>query len=166
MNRHPAVAGRFYPDSPDQLRKEVEMYTGTPERSADRPVDRLVMVPHAGYMFSGAPCGKTLAQSNLASTVFLLGPNHTGLGSPLSVWDTGCWEFPGGCLDVHEELAAKLIVSGTGFTANEKAHLREHSLEVIVPFLHHLNPETKIIPVCVSEASPTILRKAGKRLPG
>ncbi|NDV25729.1 AmmeMemoRadiSam system protein B [Desulfovibrio sp. JC010] len=164
MNRQPVVAGRFYPDSPDQLRRELEMYTGTPEADKDRPVDRLVMVPHAGYVFSGEPCGKTLGQSKLASTVFLLGPNHTGLGSPLSVWDTGSWEFPGGRLDVDEELAAKLIESGAGFSSNEKAHSREHSLEVVVPFLHYLNPDTKIVPVCVSEASPTNLRKAGEAI--
>ena len=164
MNRQPVVAGRFYPDSPDQLRKELEMYSGTPDVDSDRPVDRLVMVPHAGYMFSGEPCGKTLAQSKLADTVFLLGPNHTGLGSPLSVWDTGSWEFPGGKLDVDEVLAAKLIDSGAGFVSNEKAHSREHSLEVIVPFLHYTNPATKIVPVCVSEASPSNLRKAGEAI--
>ncbi|TIH15638.1 AmmeMemoRadiSam system protein B [Marinifilum sp. JC120] len=162
MNRQPVVAGQFYPDSPDQLRKEIEMYVGTPEAHMDRAVDRLVMLPHAGYMFSGEPCGKTLAQSQLASTVFLLGPNHTGLGSPLSVWDKGSWEFPGGKLDVHEELSAKLIESGAGFVSNEKAHSREHSLEVIVPFLHYINPDMRIVPVCVSEASPSNLRKAGE----
>ncbi|WP_319778635.1 AmmeMemoRadiSam system protein B [Maridesulfovibrio sp.] len=164
MNRQPVVAGRFYPDSPEQLRRELEMYMGTPVQDLDSKPDRLVMVPHAGYMFSGYPCGKTLAQSKLASRVFLLGPNHTGLGSPLSVWDKGSWEFPGGKLDVDEGLALKLIESGTGFTANEKAHSREHSLEVIVPFLHYLNPRVKIVPVCVSEASPTNLRKAGEAI--
>ncbi|HAS88126.1 MAG TPA: AmmeMemoRadiSam system protein B [Desulfovibrio sp.] len=164
MNRKPVVAGRFYPDSPEQLRKEIEMYTGNLDSKSDRPVDRLVMVPHAGYMFSGEPCGKTLAQSKLAQTVFLLGPNHTGLGSPLSVWDKGSWEFLGGKLVVDEELAAQLIESGAGFISNEKAHSREHSLEVIVPFLHYINPSMKIVPVCVSEASPTNLRKAGEAI--
>jgi AmmeMemoRadiSam system protein B len=164
MNRQPVVAGRFYPDSPEQLRKELEMYIDSPDTGVDGPYDRLVMVPHAGYVFSGEPCGRTLAGSRLAPTVFLLGPNHTGLGSPLSVWDKGSWEFPGGSLDVHEGLAAELIQSGAGFVANEKAHSREHSLEVVVPFLHYLNPDTKLVPVCVSEASPANLRKAGEAI--
>lgn len=164
MNRQPVVAGQFYPDNPEQLRKELEMYTKSPEAAANRDADRLVMVPHAGYVFSGEPCGRTLAQSKLASTVFLLGPNHTGLGSPLSVWDKGSWEFPGGKLDVHEELAAKLIESGVGFISNDKAHSREHSLEVVVPFLHYINPEIRIVPVCVSEPSPSVLQKAGEAI--
>ncbi|WP_319764842.1 AmmeMemoRadiSam system protein B [Maridesulfovibrio sp.] len=164
MNRQPVVAGRFYPDSPAQLREELKIFMGKPEADADRPVDRLVMVPHAGYVFSGEPCGKTLAQSKLASTVLLMGPNHTGLGSPLSVWDTGSWEFPGGSLDVDEKLAAELIASGAGFTSNEKAHSREHSLEVVVPFLHYLDPGTKIVPICVSESSPANLHQAGEVL--
>lgn len=131
MNRQPVVAGQFYPDSPEQLRKEVKMYTGVLDSKPEGPADRLVMVPHAGYMFSGEPCGKTLARSKLASTVFLLGPNHTGLGSPLSVWDKGSWEFPGGKLDIDEEPAAKLIESGAGFISNEKAYSRSIPLRLL-----------------------------------
>ncbi|WP_419778647.1 AmmeMemoRadiSam system protein B [Maridesulfovibrio sp.] len=164
MNRQPVVAGRFYPDNPEQLTEELKMYMPSTAPAQGGSYDRLVMVPHAGYVFSGEPCGKTLAKSRLPSTVFLLGPNHTGLGSALSVWDKGSWEFPGGKLDVDEELAAKLVNSGGGFVSNEAAHSREHSLEVIVPFLHRLNPDMKIVPVCVSEASPSGLRKAGEAI--
>ncbi len=162
MNRKPVVAGRFYTDNPRQLKSELEMYFGEiPDKSA-RPYDRLVMLPHAGYMFSGAPCGRTLAESNLAPAVILLGPNHTGLGAPMSVWTSGSWEFPGGKLDVDQPLAAKLIESRSGFVENQAAHSREHSLEVIIPFLHYINPETTIVPVCVSETSPAALHKAGE----
>ena len=164
MIRQPVVAGRFYPDNPEQLKQELKMYMPSKPPVQGGPYDRLVMVPHAGYVFSGEPCGRTLAESRLPSTVFLLGPNHTGLGSALSVWNKGRWEFPGGKLDVDEDLAAKLIESGTGFVSNEAAHSREHSLEVIVPFLHRLNPDMKIVPVCVSEASPSNLRKAGEAM--
>lgn len=166
MNRQPVVAGRFYPDSPQQLKKELEKFLGPLKKDSGQPCDRLVMVPHAGYMFSGEPCGRTLAQANLASKVILLGPNHTGLGSPLSVWNSGAWEFPGGRLEVDAELAGQLIDSGVGFVENQAAHSREHSLEVIIPFLHYLNPATQIVPVCVSESSPAALRKAGEALAG
>ncbi|WP_432737824.1 AmmeMemoRadiSam system protein B [Maridesulfovibrio sp. FT414] len=164
MNRKPVVAGRFYTDDPRQLKTELQQYVGVlPDKSA-MPYDRLVMLPHAGYMFSGLPCGKTIARSNLAPTVILMGPNHTGLGAPMSVWPSGSWEFPGGKLDVDHDLAAALINSGAGFVDNQAAHSREHSLEVIVPFLHYHNPSTRIVPVCVSESSPAALRKAGEVL--
>ncbi|CCO23871.1 AmmeMemoRadiSam system protein B [Maridesulfovibrio hydrothermalis] len=164
MNRKPVVAGRFYTDNPQQLKQELKQFIGPLNKKAAAPYDRLVMLPHAGYMFSGEPCGKTLAGANLAPTIILLGPNHTGLGSPLSVWDCGSWEFPGGKLDVDEDLAQQLIDSGTGFVENQAAHSREHSLEVIVPFLHYLNPEIRIVPVCVSESAPKVLHKAGEAI--
>ncbi|WP_320172482.1 AmmeMemoRadiSam system protein B [Maridesulfovibrio sp.] len=164
MDRKPIVAGRFYPADPRQLQMELEQYTGPLQTGSDKPYDRLIMVPHAGYMFSGKACGKTLAQARIAPTVILLGPNHTGLGAPISVWTSGAWEFPGGMLNVDEDLASDFISSGKGFVENTAAHVREHSLEVIIPFLHHINSETAIVPVCVSESSPTALHKAGETL--
>ncbi|MBI9112631.1 AmmeMemoRadiSam system protein B [Maridesulfovibrio ferrireducens] len=164
MDRKPIVAGRFYTDNPQELKNEVEQYTGPRKKKSKPPYDKLVMLPHAGYVFSGGTCGKTLAEVSLAPVVILLGPNHTGLGAPLSVWSTGCWNFPGGKLDVDEGLAAQLLESGAGFVSNEAAHSREHSLEVLIPFLHHVNPATKIVPVCVSESAPRSLKKAGEAL--
>lgn len=162
MNRKPVVAGRFYTDDPRLLKKELDQYLGPLDDNDDRPCDRLVMLPHAGYMFSGAPCGKTLARARLGRTVILLGPNHTGLGAPISVWPSGIWEFPGGELEVNSSMASSLIESGVGFVANEAAHTREHSLEVLLPFLHRINPEIRIVPVCVSESSPSVLHRAGE----
>ncbi len=164
MDRKPIVAGRFYTDNPQELRSELEQFLGKVKKKPKGVHDRLVMVPHAGYVFSGETCGKTLAAASLASTVILLGPNHTGLGAPLSVWSKGSWNFPGGKLDVDENLATELIESGAGFVHNEAAHNREHSLEVIVPFLHYLNPATKIVPICVAESSLKSLKKAGETL--
>ncbi|WP_027721045.1 AmmeMemoRadiSam system protein B [Maridesulfovibrio zosterae] len=164
MIRKPVVAGRFYPDNPTQLKSELGQYLKRLKNKTDRSYDRLVMLPHAGYMFSGEACGKTIMQANLAPTVVLLGPNHTGLGSSISVWSSGAWEFPGGMLEVDDVFAQKLIDSKTGYVDNQAAHAREHSLEVLLPFLHYLNPETKIVPVCISESSPVTLHKAGELL--
>lgn len=164
MDRKPIVAGRFYAENPKELKGELEKFVGRVTKKSKGPHDRLVMVPHAGYVFSGETCGKTLAAASLAPTVILLGPNHTGLGAPLSVWSKGCWNFPGGKLDVDENLAKELLESGAGFVHNEAAHTREHSLEVLIPFLHYVNPATKIVPVCVSESSIKSLKKAGEAL--
>ncbi|OEU66906.1 MAG: AmmeMemoRadiSam system protein B [Desulfovibrio sp. S3730MH75] len=166
MDRKPVVAGRFYTDDPQELKIEIEKYVGERTKCAKPPYDRLVMLPHAGYMFSGGTCGKTLSEASLAPTVILLGPNHTGLGAPLSVWGQGVWEFPGGKLEVDENLAKEIIECGAGFVSNETAHGREHSLEVLIPFLKHVNPKTRIVPICVSERAPGLLKKAGEALAG
>lgn len=164
MDRQPIVAGQFYTGDPDRLKTELGQYVGKfPEKNGS--YDRLVMLPHAGYVFSGRACGTTLEEARIADTVILLGPNHTGMGDGLSVWPgSGSWIFPGGRLDVDEAVARAIVDSETGFSFDRTAHVREHSLEVIVPFLHYLNPSTRIVPICVSESDPSILEKAGEAL--
>ncbi|MGE4291869.1 MAG: AmmeMemoRadiSam system protein B [Desulfovibrio sp.] len=165
MNRQPIVAGQFYPGDPAALYAEVERYLA----QADAPAHEtrrslLAMVPHAGYVFSGGVCGKTLGQARLPRTLVLLGPNHTGLGERLAVWPDGHWLLPGARLEVDGELAAALLEQGTGLRADTLAHVREHSLEVVLPFLHRLNPETRIVPIVVADPSPDVLLRAGKAL--
>ena len=94
--RQPAVAGRFYTDVPADLRAEVESFL---KQGAALPASALaagdaahlagLMLPHAGHVYSGRVIGATLAHVRLPRTVFLLCPNHTGLGTPLSVWPAG-----------------------------------------------------------------------------
>lgn len=163
MDRDPVVAGQFYPAGAASLGAEVGRHLSQAAKPSDRP-SLATMVPHAGYVFSGAVAGKTLGQANLAATVILLGPNHTGLGRPLSLWPDGRWNFPGGSLPVDAELARALLDSGAGLEADGKAHLREHSLEVLVPFLWAKNPETSIVPIAVAEPRLGALEALGLAL--
>lgn len=164
MDRQPIVAGQFYSDEPDRLKADLSRLIGKVSAKTGN-VDRLVMVPHAGYVFSGRACGKVFAEANLGGTVIMLGPNHTGMGEKMSVWPGGdSWIFPGGRLDVDEEIATLLVGSNCGFSFDKNAHLREHSLEVVVPFLHYVNPSTRIVPICVSESDPAALEKAGRAM--
>jgi AmmeMemoRadiSam system protein B len=150
MDRDPVVAGQFYPAGATSLSAEVGRYLSQAAPPSGRP-SLAAMAPHAGYVFSGAVAGRTLGEASLAATVILLGPNHTGMGRPLALWPDGRWNFPGGSLAVDEELARALLDSGAGLAADEKAHLREHSLEVMVPFLWARNPDTAIVPIAVAE---------------
>ena len=162
-DRQPAVAGQFYTNDAEALRAEVEGYLSQAQpKNAAHTI--LAMAPHAGYYYSGIIAGITLGQANLAETVLLLGPNHTGLGKPFAVWPNGRWLFPGGALKVDEELAALLCDKEPQFEPDTLAHQREHSLEVMVPFLATLNPDTRIVPVSISHPSLDTLIGVGKTI--
>lgn len=124
----------------------------------------LVMLPHAGYVYSGRVAGRTLSQVRLAPVVFMLGPNHTGRGAPLAVWPEGDWLTPLGSVPVHERAAAALLDKDGGYTANRTAHEGEHSLEVLLPLLQVRHPALSIIPVAVSEQDAGALQRAGASL--
>lgn len=162
IDRNPVVAGMFYPDDPDLLRHEVRQHLAAAARDAAPTL--LAMVPHAGYVYSGEVAGQTLGAANLPDTIVLLGPNHTGLGAPLSVWPGGNWHTPLGPVPVDEELADALAESDAGFTRDTAAHVREHSIEVILPFLQEYTPDLSIVPVAVAEPHPQTLREAAQTL--
>jgi len=160
MNRDPIVAGQFYPGTEKELREKVDMYmdgSPGPEKTL------LAMCPHAGYMFSGPVAGKTLSRARLAKNIILLGPNHTRAGADLAVWPEGDWNIPGKKISVNRDLAEK-IISLPGFEADYTAHQREHSLEVILPFLSAIDPEIKIVPISVSGSDPELILRAGQNL--
>lgn len=161
MRREPIVAGRFYPADPKALEQVVLQYLGDHKDSA---YFKLAMVPHAGYMFSGSVCGNTLAHLKIPNKVILLGPNHTGKGQPISVWPEGSWAIPGGEVKVDKQLASLIIGGLDGVDANTSAHLSEHSLEVLLPFIKVLNPKAEIVPICVAENRLDVLLDAGKNM--
>jgi AmmeMemoRadiSam system protein B len=148
MDRQPVVAGRFYDADPARLASEVDGYLAAATPGAGRTL--LAMVPHAGYVYSGAVCGRTLARAALAPTVLLLGPNHTGLGRPFALWPDGVWRVPGASLPVDTELASALLAADPRIEPDTAAHLREHSIEVILPFLHRLDPSVTIVPLAIA----------------
>lgn len=155
VDRDPVFAGQFYAGSFDQWLPVVRHCMEGETRA--EVLTRLAMVPHAGHVFSGRVAGRTLAQANLTDTVLLLGPNHTGLGAPLAVWPGGRWLLPGAELSVDGELAAAILQAEPACTADRAAHLREHSLEVVLPFLWAANPELRIVPIAVGDPRPGVL---------
>ena len=106
MLREPAVAGQFYGAEPAKLSAELDDLI--PVRgSGSRFYGALV--PHAGYMYSGKTAGAVYAEIALPPAVILLGPNHTGMGSPGAVWARGAWKTPLGDVGVDSFLAEKLM---------------------------------------------------------
>lgn len=163
MNRQPVVAGRFYDANPGRLEGMVDTFLDLAEEKRSVPT-KLAMVPHAGYVFSGGVCGKTLGLANLESTVILLGPNHTGRGEKFSLWTEGGWDIPGATVPVDQELADVILECDPLIAADRAAHEGEHSLEVIVPFLRRLNPQTTIVPMAIANFVYDDLAAVGKAI--
>ncbi len=159
MRRSPIVAGQFYPGTKTAWEQQVRTYLA--QAPAPQSPSLMAMVPHAGYPFSGPVAGKTLGAASLPETLLLLGPNHTGLGKALGLWPRGAWDIPGASLAIDERLAGAIVHGCQHIASDEAAHLREHSLEVILPFLWVLNPRTRIVPLAVAEHHlPTLLETA------
>ena len=132
MLRRPAVAGRFYPAKPDELAKAIEGYV--------RPIENRVqvigvMVPHAGYIYSAHVAGDVYSHVNLPSRNVMLGPNHTGFGTPLSIMRSGAWLTPLGEMQIDQELCESLMAADPDLENDAEAHRFEHALEVQLPFL-------------------------------
>ena len=161
MQRPPAVAGQFYPDQADQLRRLVErlLVSAEPEQSALG-----VMSPHAGYLYSGTIAGATFAGVKAPKTAVILGPNHHGLGHPAAVFASGSWLTPLGETAINRQLADRILRECPGVASDVLAHRYEHSLEVQLPFLQLRSPELSIVPICLSYAPLPQLLALGEAL--
>ena len=159
MLRQPAVAGAFYPDNPQKLVELIEscFLEGdgagyVPELQSfegrDYPVN--VMVPHAGYQYSGAIASHgycEIVQNGYPEVFIIVSPNHTGFGSDVSVFAEGEWITPLGNVEVDSEFADAIIESSDFASADYSAHIREHAIEVQLPFLQYFSDDFKIVPV-------------------
>ena len=117
----------FYPDNPESLKKTIKSFVDTDQEKA---ACKAVLMPHAGYVYSGHVAGKTISCVNVPDTIIVLAPNHTGLGSPYSMISKGSWQTPFGYVNIQEELAG-MIMDGSGyFRQDEAPHIKEHAIEV------------------------------------
>jgi MEMO1 family protein len=146
MIRPAAVAGSFYPAESSELVRLLET-CATPGLERSPAVG--VLVPHAGYLYSGAVAGRVYASVSLPRRFVILGPNHTGQGEAFAVYENGHWETPLGTVPVDEPLAAGLLRRYPAARHDPQAHRREHSLEVQIPFLQHLAGDFRFVPLCI-----------------
>jgi hypothetical protein len=144
MIRQPAVAGYFYHGTSAALKDQVERFL-VPGAAKIKALG--IIAPHAGLVYSGSVAGAVYSSIELPGTFVLIGPNHTGLGSPVSLMAKGTWETPLGRVQIDEELAARILAASPLITDDSLAHLREHSLEVQLPFIQYLKKEFTIVPI-------------------
>jgi AmmeMemoRadiSam system protein B len=172
--RKPAVAGQFYEGDKTSLEHRIRECFLDERGPKTLPVInqgktnlRGVIVPHAGYIYSGAIAAHSynyLSQNGFADTFIILGPNHTGMGSGVSVMTEKDWETPLGTVPINETLAKK-IQKGI-IDKDDNAHMYEHSIEVQLPFLQFSAKDKKFdfVPVCMSMQDFETSREVGKIL--
>jgi MEMO1 family protein len=144
MRRHPAVAGQFYRGTSTALQEQVAEYL---RPDAEKTVALGVVSPHAGLMYSGAVAGALYSRLRLPDTIVLIGPNHTGLGAPVSLMPEGTWDTPLGSVEIDNTLARAILSQSSRIQADTLAHLHEHSLEVQLPFIQSLKKDFRIVPI-------------------
>lgn len=161
--RSPVVAGKFYPAQPERLASQVQEML----KVAREPVEALgVMVPHAGYVYSGAAAGETFARVRIPHRVVLLGPNHTGRGPSISAAADDGWDTPLGRVGLARDLLTALAGVDPAVQSDRQAHFAEHCLEVQLPFLQTLQPELEIAPIVVGTHRLEELLQLGAALAG
>ena len=162
MMRAPAVADRFYPGNPEQLQAALDVLVPVVAEQEKKKALAVIM-PHAGYVYSGATAGLTIAQVQVPQTVLIMGPNHHGLGPALAVSGED-WRMPLGAAPIDRGLAASILQHSGVFVEDQEAHLFEHSIEVQIPFLQQVQKQLKIVPVVVSHIAYNLCETAAHEL--
>jgi MEMO1 family protein len=161
MLREPAVAGRFYPSDPQTLRRDLQSYLSP---ATERKAAIACMVPHAGYMYSGAVAGAVFSKIVIPARCIILCPNHTGRGHPLSLMKEGRWRTPLGELTIDQPLAEELLREFPALTDDSDAHRFEHAIEVELPFLQMTRPEITFVPIAVGTSQLVLLQELGEAI--
>jgi hypothetical protein len=156
--RRPAVAGQFYPSSPDVLRQKIQMYVDEASLPEDLGPVRAVVAPHAGYVYSGPTAGyafKALAAlSQEKWTVFLLGPAHRAYFRGVALGEYSAFHTPLGDAPIATERVVEMLARSPLYTRAPEAHAPEHCLEVEVPFLQMTLPDFHLVPMLFGEVDP------------
>ena len=165
--RKPAVAGSFYPASAREIKSMVGPWLH-PAAGGEAP--QAVIVPHAGYVFSGEVAASALnriPRGHAYKRIFLLGPSHRVAFTGASV-QTACAfaETPLGKVPVDVAVGEELIRAGEGvFTYRSDAHDREHCLEVQLPLLQlALDEVPPIVPIVISTERLSVLERIAEVL--
>ena len=171
--RPPAVAGTFYPASRGALAAEVDAHLdraraqlvrGGAERA---PVPKAIVVPHAGYVYSGAVAAKAFVRLEPArervTRVVLVGPAHRVWVDGLVAPEAHLLRTPLGEVEVDEGALAGVA---TTVPRDARAHAAEHSLEVELPFLQRVLPRAQVVPLAVGGATPAEVARALEELWG
>lgn len=163
MIRHPAVAGQFYPGTPKELDLAVRRLT---QDLPDRITAKGVVVPHAGYVYSGAVAGEVFSSVEIPVSHIVFCPNHTGVGAEVAIMSRGSWRMPWGDVPIDEGLAGRLLKASLLVSEDRSAHGREHSLEVQLPFLRRFRESFRFVPIALGRLSITDCRSLGEAVAG
>ena len=165
--RHPIVAGKFYPDRKEDLSFQIKNYLEQTDILKLNKRIRSLILPHAGYSFSGpaAAAGYKQIQGEKRRNVFLLGNSHSSFFEGIAISEASSWHTPLGEVVVAKEKAEELIGSDKNIFFNEEPHIKEHCLEVQLPFLQEvLKGGFRIIPLLFGNDSKEDYKLLGQAL--
>lgn len=157
--RQPAVAGAFYPGQASVLDHDVRamLATARPAHDTVTPSPKAIIVPHAGYIYSGSTAAMAYARlaggRNIIRRVVLLGPVHRVPVRGLALPGVDSFVTPLGVIDVDQAAIATLTPLPQ-VVVSPAAHAPEHSLEVQLPFLQQALADFKLVPLAVGDATP------------
>ncbi len=156
--RKPMVAGSFYPKDPVELSSVIRQYLDNARTSG--PVPKALVLPHAGYIYSGpvAASGYKLLRQAVHETyrVALLGPSHWAEFDGIALSSADAFATPLGSVPLDKSVMS-IMSQFTCAVTLDKAHVREHSLEVHIPFLQEALDEFYLVPLSVGQVEVEIV---------
>jgi len=158
--RRPAVAGVFYPDRPSAVEAELDRLVA----DAAPNVAQAIVVPHAGWKYSGGVAGAVYARVAVPKRVIVLGPNHRGWGAAAAIMGRGRWALPGVEVSIDEELASLIRRESSVLEDDEIAHSGEHAIEVQLPFLRRRRADFEFVPIVLARDDLGFCRDVGHAL--
>ena len=169
MVRPMAVGGSFYPSNKDELNQMLATFYAPYSDKKQYEKVFAVIVPHAGYVFSGAIAASAFAQINPEAeydNIFLIGSSHQLHINGASVNDVfEYYKTPLGNVEVNTQLSKQLIAANDCFTCRIEAHTREHSLEVQLPLLkYYFKKMPPIVPILIGTDAMPVLQHIEKAL--
>jgi hypothetical protein len=161
--REAAVAGQFYPATKAALLGEIQEFLRAGAKAGGGKKLRAlgVIVPHAGYVYSGSVAGAVYASIEVPRRVIVLCPNHTGLGEPLSITSAGSFRTPLGDAQIDSALAEALIKGFPLLREDTAAQIREHAVEVQLPFLQAMREDLAFVPITIGTGQFEVLTALG-----
>ncbi len=170
--RESVAAGRFYSAEPLKLDKELtSLFSGIENNIPfyGNPEDILGLIaPHAGYVYSGKIAASAfihLKKMQPRKKVFLIGSSHYCSFDGASIYLPGDYHTPLGRVRVDTKTAKDIINASDLFSYNEEAHLHEHALEVLLPFLQYVWKDSfQIIPIIIATNNQSSCKEIAKIL--
>lgn len=156
--RDAAVAGSFYPSDPEELRETVDrLLAEAPPPPDGAPVPRAVIVPHAGYVYSGSTAALAYARvargRGTIGRVVLIGPTHRVPVRGVALPGTDGFSTPLGMLPVAEDWAERRLTGVPSACVFAETHRWEHAVEVQLPFLQRTLGDVEIVPLLAGDAT-------------
>jgi AmmeMemoRadiSam system protein B/AmmeMemoRadiSam system protein A len=164
--RPAAVSGSFYPSNPQKLKLAVQKFLGdSPEISMEKPI--ALVVPHAGYIYSGQICADAYRQimGHSYDVVVVLGTNHTTAGfSGISLGEYDFYRTPLGDIPIDETVVSALLNENSDCVRSRTVHIGEHSIEIQLPFIQTLLPNARIVPAIICPPDYEMCLRFGRTL--